>query len=292
MNVNIGNAPLQRAAEPWRLSPVVLSGIVSVCEIAVTVISGLTVLYFYPGADALPELLRYEIAIVLATQVQLAAFSQARLYNVPVFRHPLRSAGRIFLVWTAIFAALVVIAFMSKTGETFSRLWVAAWYLGGYAAILAFRIILAFLVRHWTRAGRLETRVVIVGGDKRGEQLIQSLEASPERDIRICGVFDDRTQRVGPEVRGYPVLGSVRELVSFARTRRVDLLIVALPITAERRIVEMVKMLYVLPVDIRLAAHADALRLSPNAYSYVGGVPMLDVANRPVADWLSSTLGS
>src|SRR5262249_54944125 len=141
------------------------------------------------------------------------------------------------------------------------------------------------MMRHWTTIGRLETRVVIVGADERAEQLIASLEDAPDSDIRICGLFDDRTDRVADRVRGYPVLGSVKSLVNFARNRRVDLLIVALPITAERRIVEMVKQLYVLPVDIRLAAHADSLRLAPHAYSYLGGVPMLDVARRPVADW-------
>ncbi len=63
------------------------------------------------------------------------------------------------------------------------------------------------------------------------------------------------------------------------------MLIVTLPITAENRILQMVKQLYVLPVDIRLSAQANSLRFTHRAYSYVGTVPMLDVMNRPVADW-------
>jgi Undecaprenyl-phosphate glucose phosphotransferase len=285
MSIETASSQLRRASEPSRLSPVVLSGVVGVMEVALSVVVGLLLMYLYLGAGMVQELPRYKFAIIIAAQIQFAAFSNARLYNVSIFRHPLQFAGRILLVWSALFAALVVFAFLTKTSELFSRVWVAGWYVAGYAAILAFRLALGAMTRRWTRAGRLETRVVIVGADKRAEQLIQSLEASPDGDVRICGIFDDRTDRVPSRVRGYPVLGSVSALVKFARARRVDLLVVSLPIAAERRIIEMVKQLYVLPVDIRLAAHADSLRLTPEAYSYLGGVPMLEMAKRPVADW-------
>jgi exopolysaccharide biosynthesis polyprenyl glycosylphosphotransferase len=41
----------------------------------------------------------------------------------------------------------------------------------------------------------------------------------------------------------------------------------------------------VLPVDIRLAAHSAKLRFRPRSYSYIGKVPVIDVADRPIADW-------
>ena len=47
----------------------------------------------------------------------------------------------------------------------------------------------------------------------------------------------------------------------------------------------MVRKLWVLPVDIRLAAHTSKLRFRPRAYSYIGNVPMLDVLDQPIADW-------
>ena len=40
-----------------------------------------------------------------------------------------------------------------------------------------------------------------------------------------------------------------------ARRTRIDLVIFSLPISAEGRILQMLKKLWVLPVDIRLAAH-------------------------------------
>jgi Undecaprenyl-phosphate glucose phosphotransferase len=63
------------------------------------------------------------------------------------------------------------------------------------------------------------------------------------------------------------------------------MLIVSLPITAENRLLQILKKLWVLPVDIRLSAHMDKLRFRPRSYSYIGAVPFLDVIERPITDW-------
>ena len=47
----------------------------------------------------------------------------------------------------------------------------------------------------------------------------------------------------------------------------------------------MLRKLWVLPVDIRLAAHANQLRFRPRSYSYIGQLPVLDIFDKPIADW-------
>jgi FlaA1/EpsC-like NDP-sugar epimerase len=95
------------------------------------------------------------------------------------------------------------------------------------------RLALSLLAKRWIKEGRLSRRAVIVGGGHEAEELIKALEASKETDIRIAGIFDDRSNdRVSPIVAGYPKLGNIDELVAFARNSRLDLLIVSLPVTA------------------------------------------------------------
>ncbi|RUZ14059.1 undecaprenyl-phosphate glucose phosphotransferase, partial [Mesorhizobium sp. M7A.F.Ca.CA.001.09.1.1] len=141
-------------------------------------------------------------------------------------------------------------------------------------------------IRAWARDGRMERRAVIVGGGKAAEILIRSVEKQPYNDIRICGIFDDRgDKRSPPIVAGYPKLGTISELIEFARIARIDMLIVSLPLTAESRVLQLLKKLWVLPVDIRLSAHSNALQFRPRAYSYIGAVPMLDIFDKPINDW-------
>jgi Undecaprenyl-phosphate glucose phosphotransferase len=152
--------------------------------------------------------------------------------------------------------------------------------------LIAFRRVLFLLVRRWTREGRLDRRTVVVGADANGESLIRSLAAQRDSDVHVVGVFDDRgDERSAASCGGVPKLGSVNDLVAFARSTRVDLVIFSLPISAESRLLQMLKKLWVLPVDIRLSAHSNKLHFRPRSYSYIGAVPVLDIFDKPIADW-------
>jgi Undecaprenyl-phosphate glucose phosphotransferase len=176
--------------------------------------------------------------------------------------------------------------FFFKLDGVLSRVWVATWFLAGFGALVVERVILAQFVALLVSAGRLQQRAVIVGGGAIGADLLRELAKNDEAEVQLLGVFDDRSDERSPNtVEGYPKLGNVDDLVDFARSTRVDLVIFALPITAEQRILQMLRKLWVLPIDIRLAAHANRLRFRPRSYSYVGKVPVLDLFDKPIADW-------
>ena len=207
-------------------------------------------------------------------------------YQIAAFRSYAFQLGRLVASWSMVFAALAALAFFAGLGEGDDAQRLVRWYFGGLGFFAVFRFALSRVVNGWTRDGRLERRAVIVGGGKLAEDLIRSLEAQPGNDIRICGIFDDRTDDRSPAmVEGYPKLGTVPELVEFGRITKLDMLIVALPITAAARVHQLLRKLWVLPVDIRLSAHADRLKFRPRNYSYEGSVPFLDVVDKPLADW-------
>ena len=62
-------------------------------------------------------------------------------------------------------------------------------------------------------------------------------------------------------------------------------MIVAIPMTAEQRLLQILKRLWELPVDIRISAAAAELKLSPRAYTYLGDLPLLNVFERPLSGW-------
>jgi Undecaprenyl-phosphate glucose phosphotransferase len=132
----------------------------------------------------------------------------------------------------------------------------------------------------------LQRHTVIVGGGPLAESLITALQATGGNELKVLGIFDDRNDDRSPEnQKGFPKLGNVSDLVEFARVAAVDLVIVALPPSAETRILQLLKKLWVLPVDIRLSAHSSKLRLRPRSYSYIGRVPFLDLFDRPITGW-------
>jgi len=268
------------------ISPVVVAGTLRLAELLLIAIAGLAIARLYlPAGEFAVSRLDYALAALLAGAATVIVFQVCGLYDVPSLRSAWRQSGRAILGWTLVVAGLAVLAFLTKAGATYSRMWLIVWYLAGGALLVTGRVALSLLLRSWSQQGRLNRRAVIVGGGPQAAELIAALESDPDNDIRICGIFDDRDEaRIGAE-HGYRKLGKIDELISFAQRTRIDLLIVALPLCAEDRLLQVLKKLWVLPVDVRLAAQASRLQFRPRAYSYIGGVPFLDMFDKPIADW-------
>ncbi len=267
------------------ISATLLSGIVRITDfIAVTLIGIAVYVAYVAPVDGFVPL--YALPLVVCSGMAVILIQAADGYSVPAFRTHMAQIGRVWASWGVIFGVFAIVAFLTKTGQEFSRGFVLSWFGFGLAYFAAMRLTLATLVRHWTRERRLERRAVIVGGGEAAADLINALAAQRDNDIRICGVFDDRgDDRSPPVVAGYPKIGTIAELLAFGRIAQIDMLIVSLPITAENRLLSILKQLWVLPVDVRLSAHSNKLRFRPRAYSYVGNVPFLDIFDKPIADW-------
>jgi Undecaprenyl-phosphate glucose phosphotransferase len=270
---------------PDKMSPMMVGGILRLVEWALLSATGLVLYASYVGIGVEFSWF-YPVSIVLASLLAVLTLELTDCYQLSTLMRPAGNLGRMVVAWSGVFAMMALIAFLLKLSEQFSRFWFGAWYLVGLTLFLSGRFIMARLLRRWARNGRMERRAVIVGGGKVAEQLIRSLEMQPDNDIRICGIFDDRDEKRSPAVvAGYPKLGTINELIEFARIAHIDMLIVALPITAETRVLAMLKKLWVLPVDIRLSAHSNQLHFRPRSYSFIGTVPMLDIFDKPISNW-------
>ena len=270
-------------------SPIVLAGTVRLIEFTLVLLIGFAIYagYVVPiDGFAWHDAWQYLAAILGIGTLAMVAFQVADIYQVQAFRGYEKQYFRLASAWSVVFLIAIGATFFAKVGDQFSRVWLGSFYVLGLFALVAFRRGLFLLVRRWTRQGRLDRRTVIVGADANGDALVKRLAKQRDSDVHIVGMFDDRSVERSPTTfAGQQKLGTVDELVEFARRTRIDLVIFALPISAEGRILQMLKKLWVLPVDIRLAAHSNKLRFRPRSYSYIGSLPVLDVLDKPIADW-------
>lgn len=164
--------------------------------------------------------------------------------------------------------------------------WLPAWFACMASYFAASRIGVSLWAAPVAKAGRFRRRVAIVGGGQVAEDALRTLEASREIDIETVGIFDDRYDKRSPEVVGKAYkMGKISDLADYARNNRVDLIIVAIPLAAEARLLTILKRLWELPVDIRISGKASGLKFSPHAYTYLGNLPLLSVFDRPLIGW-------
>ena len=282
--------PLSESAEAIIAAPVersisgpVVSGVAQVIEAVLLAALGYGIYEYYVelGQPA------FYIPVILASCLLAnVLFNIAQTHRIAAYRTAFNQIIRVLIAWTLVMTVLTVGIFFFKAGDLFSRVWLISWYLGGAVLLVAFRLALRGLVRHWTAQGRLRRRTVIVGGGADAEVLIEQIRKSASNDILLLGLFDDRIDDRSPDmVAGYAKLGKVADLIEFARRTPVDLVMVSMPLSAEKRVLDMLTQLWVLPVDIRLSAHMSKLKFTNKAYSYVGDIAVFDMADRPISDW-------
>ncbi|MBN9018623.1 MAG: undecaprenyl-phosphate glucose phosphotransferase [Rhizobiales bacterium] len=266
------------------ISPLVLGSGVWAVDLVALILLGV-LLSLLTSASPFAYRLAYLGAIAAPVFATLLARSQ-RGYDLAALRDPVAALARLLLGWALTMLLAAAVGFLLGVDSSGARQWLVAYAIVGIIYFLVSRAFLARLIARWSRSGRLERRAVIVGGGADAAKLIEALERDPTSGIRICGIFDDRADARSPdEIAGHAKLGTIAELVAFARVARIDLLLVAFPTSAEERLAAILRQLFVLPADIRLSALGSRLRLTPRAYSYVGEVPFLDLLDRPISGW-------
>ncbi len=283
--LNVAAAQVAATLKHRVITPGILAGFARIADFA-----GLAVLSFVISTVYVDPRDAGDFGYILASLLLPAAtvilIGTFNGYSLGDYRRAAFEVGRCALVWAAVFGSFTLVLFFMKMGDAFSRVWLASWFMGGLAVLAVLRALFGRLIARWRASGVVERRAVLVGGGAEAVSLIRALRAEPTNDIRICGVFDDRdSARVPALAEGLPKLGRIDELLEFGRQAEIDMLIVALPMTAEERLVTLLKTLWVLPVDIRLSAGSSRLRFRPRSYSFVGSVPFLDLYDKPIADW-------
>ena len=226
-------------------------------------------------------------SLAATTLIGLAVLRERYAYTIRAMGNFPRQAVSLALAFglaLALWNAAAVLAGFSE--PHLLRAWTLLWFAGGWTTGCGARALFAGAVILWTRQGRLARRTVVVGGGAYALETIRRLESSGKGALQILGIFDDRNRaRLPADIGRYRLLGAFDDLDAFCRDQKVDLLIVAIPLSAEARLLQILKKLWVLPVDVRISALGTKLTLRDRVYHHIGEVPFLPVFDKPISDW-------
>ena len=245
------------------------------------------IVYFGLTGDSKPEPGRYILTSLFAATLFVIGFERLggyRLKQLTLLRWQLT---HVITVWAVTVALLLMVAFVGKMSESYSRGWALAAIITAACLLSTGRSILHLLLARWVRIGSLARKIAIVGAGNEGQRLIAKLQQSQDPSFAVCGVFDDRKSRLPSSISGLNILGTTDDLIRFARRNSVDEVIVALPLDAEDRLKTLFDKLKGVALDLRLSMEPMAQRFDVRGMSYVGDVPLLEIADRPLKHWRS-----
>jgi Undecaprenyl-phosphate glucose phosphotransferase len=161
--------------------------------------------------------------------------------------------------------------------------WLSMWALMAVTCVSAVRIGLSGAISVWHKRGYMKERVAIFGTGELAEQLLDHLQGACADTVEVVGVFDDRARGriVSPNMRSL-ALGTSEDLIALSRHRDIDRVLVALPHAAAERVVQIVKKLRLMPVEISLAPDQVGFNLGRNSEHDLSSLPLMAVHGRPL----------
>jgi Undecaprenyl-phosphate glucose phosphotransferase len=145
---------------------------------------------------------------------------------------------------------------------TLSQYWLGISVIVSFTLIFLMRWIVSRNIASWFRSGRLVRNVAVVGAGMQGQRFISDAKKKPSNTQHFIGIFDNRKTRID---HSQHFVGDIDTLVAYARKGLIQHIIIALPWSAEQRILDLVTKLRELPVDISLSSDLVAYNF-PDTY--------------------------
>lgn len=144
--------------------------------------------------------------------------------------------------------------------------WLGAWFVASYIACGAVNTGFEALIRRRDRLGKSVRHVVVYGGSSHGQRFIAALSRQPNPCLTIDAFFDERASAVPNRIGEIPFGGGADELITYVQRNAIDEIFVALPWSADSRILDILRMFRQLPASVRLAPESTLLHpaLSPD----------------------------
>jgi len=226
----------------------------------------------------------YASAICFFALASFLLIHFAGLYSFSAIVRPFEIVDKLIIAFGTAFLLFLAVAFSLKVSEIFSRIWMYTFALSACGAVVAARIAGSVAVRRLASKGVFVRNIAVLGGGDQGKQFLSHVAKSKLNFASIVGVFDDRLERVGPVVEGHQVMGNVSDLIEFARTHRVDDVVVALPWSASERLRSIVNRLRELPVNDYLSSDlVECSFVCREAPGHFEQAPMVEILDTPTS---------
>src|SRR5258708_2034758 len=176
---------------------------------------------------------------------------------------------------------LLLIGWATRTLDSFNLHVILAWVLATPAALFATHLLMPVVLPRLLAAEGVQRVAVIAGGSELGRKLAERIQDTPYLGIRFAGFFDDRSPaRIGG-VKPGEIIGSLSQLAEYAKTHRVDLIYITLPMASQPRILKLLEELRDTTASIYFTPDIFLFDLIQARMDTIGGIPAVAVCETP-----------
>ncbi|HZQ60621.1 MAG TPA: undecaprenyl-phosphate glucose phosphotransferase [Casimicrobiaceae bacterium] len=246
----------------------------------VAIVTGVIAYLGYLKSYPLPE--NYVLFLLAACISIVAIFPLFRLYEAQRGASVAEELRRLLLAWMTMGALSGITLFATKSGNAFSRVWVASWLIGSFLACSLLRVLARMALRALRRRGRNLRHIAVLGAGALGRDIAQRLGQASWAGLNVIGYYDDDPAKKGTTIEERPVLGRIDELFDDVARRGIDQVWIALPLRAESRIREVLRGLRDSPAEVRFVPDIYSFHLLNHSFTEVAGLPVISLTETPM----------
>jgi exopolysaccharide biosynthesis polyprenyl glycosylphosphotransferase len=197
--------------------------------------------------------------------------------------------------WSAVGAALKTVGVGTVALITFgfffklhfvSRVFLVLFGALSFLSLLGNRVGIIWYVRQAQRRGVYRRHVLIVGTGARAQRALEILRVGSDWGLAVVGLLDRDSRRVGSNVDGHKVLGTIVDLGTILREHVVDEVIVAVPRRwIDEELEDAVRVSEAEGVKATLMADLFDVRITRTKLTEIDGIPFLEFPTIPHEDW-------
>ena len=197
-------------------------------------------------------------------------------------------AFRLFKAWTVCFSFLVVMAFLTRQSEAYSRILVGQLYVLGLAAQLLLHLAMRLVQKTMLKHAHEPENAIIIGTGRLANFLYQKISSNPWIGEKVLGCVqikagDEAGQgnTAGTFVQP-PFLGSIKDLDGLIDRLKVHTVYFVTPLDDA----DVIEELYFKLLDKHVAVHwvpdIFSLRLVNHCVREIAGIPILTLSETPL----------
>lgn len=224
----------------------------------------------------------YYSFLIVCTILSLVIFPLFGLYHSWRGQSLFHQVRMVFLAWGTVIVSGILLLFLVKYSDEFSRTWLAYWFVLGVVLILLIRLFAYLSLRLMRSKGFNYRSVIIIGAGDLGKEVLQRVSISGWTGFKVKAIFDDNKELLGGNIYGVTVRADIGDITHYISENNIDEVWFALPLNAEARMKELVNQLSSTSVNVRLIPDIFGLSILNHGFTEIAGMPVVDLCTSPM----------
>lgn len=184
--------------------------------------------------------------------------------------------------WLMTWVGLVVLIFILKDGENFSRATLLIWGVGTPMILIGYRLVIRQSLSQIRKQGINNRRIAILGAGKVGQQLADIIQKNTWLGYQIIGFYDDNLALHNTRPAQLPILGTSEHILAHSQQNQFEELYICLPMRAEKKIKQLLNQLTDSTCIVKFVPDLFSFDLMHAKWTDLNGLPIVSVYDTPL----------